>query len=127
MLASTQSQSFGYFVLHFINHAAKSRRDSCAWEAGTPHFVHIARALLDVPTFLIAPGCIANYFNVNVKPCVFGSVAASMPIVLFGDSHAEQCFPALESIVLQKGWRLVPTVKQACAPADAVLYSPTTL
>ena len=44
-------------------------------------------------------------------------------MVLFGDSHAAQFFPALRRIGAREGWRLVSLTKSACTPADVELWS----
>ncbi|MFI7585479.1 acyltransferase family protein [Spongisporangium articulatum] len=50
------------------------------------------------------------------------SAHARRTVVLFGDSHAAQWFPALERIALQRGWRLVNLTKGACTAADVEIY-----
>ncbi len=65
---------------------------------------------LDVPT--VTPG-----------ECVFGDPAGDVTVVLFGDSHAAQWFPALERLASERGWRLVSMTKSACATADIDIWS----
>jgi hypothetical protein len=55
--------------------------------------------------------------------CAYGAERART-IVLFGDSHAGQWFPALERLADARGWRLVPLTKAACAAVDATVWSP---
>jgi len=43
----------------------------------------------------------------DLTKCTYGNPASDTTVVLFGDSHAEQWFPAFESIALARGWRLV--------------------
>ena len=43
----------------------------------------------------------------NMSSCVYGDLSSDVTVVLFGDSHAEQWFPALQSIATSRGWRLV--------------------
>jgi peptidoglycan/LPS O-acetylase OafA/YrhL len=50
--------------------------------------------------------------------CVFGDADADTTIVLMGDSHAAQWFPALEMIAEERGWRLLTRTKSACTPVD---------
>jgi peptidoglycan/LPS O-acetylase OafA/YrhL len=55
--------------------------------------------------------------------CVFGDVHSPTTVVLFGDSHAAQWFPALEAISLQEHWRLVSLTKSSCPAADVSVYN----
>jgi hypothetical protein len=59
-------------------------------------------------------GCHAEYLAVRPSDCVFGDPASTKTLVLFGDSHAAQWFPALELLALEAGWKLVPLTKSAC-------------
>lgn len=68
--------------------------------------------------------CMAGYFNVKPKECVFGDRASPDTIVLFGDSHAASWFPAVERVADQKGWRLATFLKAACPPADVSFVVP---
>ena len=45
-------------------------------------------------------------------------------MVLFGDSHAAQWFPALNAIAKQRHWRLAVFTKGACSAADVMIYLP---
>jgi peptidoglycan/LPS O-acetylase OafA/YrhL len=55
-------------------------------------------------------------------PCAYGDVRASRTVVLFGDSHAAQWFPALQDIAVAQGWRLLSRTKSACSAADVLTY-----
>jgi hypothetical protein len=44
-------------------------------------------------------------------------------VVLVGDSHAAQWFPALERIAKAEGWRLIPFTKLSCRFLDLRMYS----
>jgi hypothetical protein len=44
-------------------------------------------------------------------------------VVLFGDSHALQYFPALQDIARRRGWRLVHLAKAACPPSRVRVVS----
>ncbi len=71
------------------------------------------RAAADVPD-LYALGCHADYYDVDATGCTFGAADAPATLVLLGDSHAAQWFPALLEVTRQKGWRLVSLTKSAC-------------
>lgn len=67
----------------------------------------------DVP-IIYKNGCHADQAVTRPKMCIFGDVASRRTVVLFGDSHAAQWFPALEQIARQRGWRLLSLTKSAC-------------
>ncbi len=78
----------------------------------------------DIPV-LYADGCHASFFQTRSPDCVFGDPASSRTVVLFGDSHAAQWFPALDAIARKKRFRLVSLTKSACPAADVQVYSDT--
>jgi len=57
--------------------------------------------------------------------CVYGDPASRTTIVLYGDSHAAQWFPAMQRIALGRRWRLVSLTKSSCSAADAPVYHDT--
>jgi peptidoglycan/LPS O-acetylase OafA/YrhL len=82
----------------------------------------LARAGHDRPT-VWDNGCHVDV-PVTAAPndCVFGDPASKTTVVLFGDSHAAQWFPALDLIARQKHWRLVSLSKSSCSAADLPLW-----
>ncbi|GAA3918196.1 acyltransferase family protein [Actinoplanes auranticolor] len=46
-----------------------------------------------------------------------GDVTGRRIMVLFGDSHAQQWFPAVDTIARNRGWRLAVFTKADCGPA----------
>ncbi|MER6418570.1 acyltransferase family protein [Streptomyces sp. NPDC001137] len=68
-------------------------------------------------------GCHADYSATATRPCVYGDRASSRTVVLFGDSHAAQWFPALQRIAFARGWRLVSLTKASCKVADVTIVS----
>jgi len=77
-------------------------------------------AAADVP-IVYDDGCALAYAPTSGPPCVFGDVGGTRTVVLFGDSHAAQWFPALEELSGRYHWRLVSLTKSGCpAPAVAV-------
>ena len=48
---------------------------------------------------------------------------ADVTVVLFGDSHAAQWFPALERLATDRGWRLVSMTKSGCTTADLNVWN----
>ncbi|UJA18844.1 acyltransferase [Thermoleophilia bacterium SCSIO 60948] len=73
---------------------------------------------------LIRDGCFLNRGETEQPECVYGDRDAKRTVVLLGDSHAMQFFPALEPIAKRAGWRLVVMTKGGCPPIDGV-WSPT--
>jgi peptidoglycan/LPS O-acetylase OafA/YrhL len=72
----------------------------------------------DVPAFY-ATGCAADLIDASPKLCSFGETSRpESTMVLFGDSHAAQWFPALRAIADSRHWKLVTIVKSACSPMN---------
>lgn len=63
-------------------------------------------------------GCHANYGNKNSPECLYGDVNADRKVVLYGDSHAAQWFPALEKIANDEGFALISLTKSACPAVE---------
>ncbi len=69
-------------------------------------------------------GCLDGFTDAAVHHCVFGDTTASRSIVLFGDSHALQWFPAIDALANQQQDALVVMGKATCPPIDIPIYSP---
>jgi hypothetical protein len=54
----------------------------------------------------------------------FGDVHSKTLVVLYGDSHAAQWFPALNAIAVKNHWRLASFTKGACSAANVTIYEP---
>jgi hypothetical protein len=63
-------------------------------------------------------GCHLAPDAVDIIPCPVGNRDATVTLVLWGDSHAAQWFPALEDVAGTAGWKLEPMTKSGCPPAD---------
>ena len=60
-------------------------------------------------------GCHVGYgATAPASGCVFGDVAGRRTVVLVGDSHAAQWFPALERLAEREHFRLVSWTKSGC-------------
>jgi peptidoglycan/LPS O-acetylase OafA/YrhL len=59
-------------------------------------------------------GCHQPFRKDDSPECVYGDKNGARTVVLFGDSHAAQWFPALERIAQEKHWRLISLTKSAC-------------
>ena len=64
-------------------------------------------------------GCHVNYGETKSGYCTYGDRESSKTIVLYGDSHAAQWFPALEKMAKERGFKLVSLTKSACPAVDA--------
>ncbi|MBR8743344.1 acyltransferase family protein [Nocardiopsis sp. MG754419] len=53
--------------------------------------------------------------------CEYGPDDATATVVITGDSHSLQWFPALEELAEERGWRLVVLSKSACAFTDVLV------
>ena len=65
-------------------------------------------------------GCHVNNGETKSADCTYGVRGAKTKIVLFGDSHAAQWFPALEKLAFAHGFELISLTKSAC-PGPAVV------
>jgi peptidoglycan/LPS O-acetylase OafA/YrhL len=66
-------------------------------------------------------GCHASFAATSSPECAFGVRDAPRSMVLMGDSHAAQWFPALERTAIEDGWRLTNLTKSACPPYDVAV------
>jgi peptidoglycan/LPS O-acetylase OafA/YrhL len=67
-------------------------------------------------------GCHVDSLAREPGKCVFGDVDAAATVVLMGDSHAAQWFPALDALGREQHWRLVSMTKSGCPPAEATIW-----
>ncbi|MEU7471801.1 acyltransferase family protein [Streptomyces sp. NPDC044984] len=68
-------------------------------------------------------GCHVDHDSTRTPSCVYGDRASSRTVVLFGDSHAAQWFPALQRLATARGWKLVSLTKASCKVADVTIVS----
>ncbi|GAA1684143.1 SGNH hydrolase domain-containing protein [Glycomyces endophyticus] len=66
-----------------------------------------------------ADGCHLD-FEVVALPsgCSYGDTASDVEVMLVGDSHAAQWFPALDALADRNGWELVSRTKSSCTPVS---------
>jgi peptidoglycan/LPS O-acetylase OafA/YrhL len=69
--------------------------------------------------------CHADQLATAPRDCVYGDPDSETTVVLVGDSHAAQWFPALDRLATDNGWRLLPMTKSACSAADITTYNAT--
>jgi SGNH domain (fused to AT3 domains) len=72
----------------------------------------------------VADGCLIRWLGVGSGPCVYGAPASRRTVVLFGDSHALQWFPALDHAARNHRWRLESLTKTTCPPVQLSFWSP---
>ncbi len=90
--------------------------------ASEPAQARYALAREDLPQ-VYASGCHLTFLEVREPPCAFADVASPTTVVLFGDSHAAEWFPALDTIATREQWRLVSFTKSGCPAADVRIYA----
>ena len=88
--------------------------------ATTPDRFAVAQR--DIPR-VYRDGCHGNFDATDLPPCVYGHREGSRSVVLFGDSHAAQWFPALERLALDHEWRLMSLTKSSCPAFDVLVTS----
>ena len=72
-------------------------------------------------------GCLVDKPATRSPRCVYGDPGSPNTVVLFGDSHAMQWFPALDRIAARRRWRLVQITKSGCPPQQVLVSYPGTL
>lgn len=70
---------------------------------------------------IYAAGCQVGKTATTSPPCLYGDIHGSRSIYLFGDSHAAQWFPTLNSIATLHGFKLVVLTKSSCPAASVQL------
>ncbi len=70
-----------------------------------------------------ADGCSLLTGQTVNGPCTYGNVASPTKVVLFGDSHLAQWWPALERIMANRDWKVVFLIKTSCTYADVTAMS----
>lgn len=70
----------------------------------------------DMPA-LYQRGCSPQLTDPRPRFCSFGELQSPRStVVLFGDSHAAEWFPALEAVAERQHWKLITLVKPGCLP-----------
>ncbi|HLZ37533.1 MAG TPA: SGNH hydrolase domain-containing protein [Mycobacteriales bacterium] len=69
-------------------------------------------------------GCHLSFTASVSGTCSYGDRASPTRVVLFGDSHATQWFPALERAAQARHWRLEVLAKSTCPPVLVPIVSP---
>ena len=77
---------------------------------------HVAEA--EARPLVYSNGCFVAADEIRVPDCISGDTIRGRHVVLVGDSHAAQWYPALEPIARRAGWRLETFTKGACPIGD---------
>ena len=92
-----------------------------AWWVALNHsaqFRKFNEARNDIPSFY-RTGCTADLSGGRPNLCFFGELAhPQSTVVLYGDSHAAQWFPAMKVIAESRHWKLVTIIKSSCSPIN---------
>jgi peptidoglycan/LPS O-acetylase OafA/YrhL len=88
-------------------------------------FLKFYKVRNDLPSFY-EMGCTAELSDDRPKMCSFGEIShPESTVVLFGDSHAAQWFPAMKVIAESRHWKLVTIIKPSCPPMNIKALSNT--
>jgi peptidoglycan/LPS O-acetylase OafA/YrhL len=68
-------------------------------------------------------GCLVGIDGTNSNRCLYGDPHGHRTLILFGDSHAMQYFPALEALAESRHWRLITLTKAECTPGEVKIRS----
>jgi peptidoglycan/LPS O-acetylase OafA/YrhL len=92
-----------------------------AWRAilhRSEQFLKYYRVVQDIPG-VYRKGCDPDRADARPAMCLFGEISQPQStMVLFGDSHAAQWFPALKEIADVQHWRLATIIKPGCTPLN---------
>ena len=86
--------------------------------SGTTAFTFDLAEVVAKP-IVVGDGCHVSHRGNRSGYCTYGDTDSNTTIVLYGDSHAAQWFPALEKIASKRGFKLVSLTKSACPAVDA--------
>jgi peptidoglycan/LPS O-acetylase OafA/YrhL len=64
-----------------------------------------------------------GFLGSDLAECVGGDASSKSTVVLFGDSHARQWFPAFGAAGLERGWRILLIRKPACPTAEITVFN----
>lgn len=67
--------------------------------------------------------CHLGFFETDLADCTFGDSQSQSKVILIGDSHAAQWFPALQEISERKKWKLISLTKSACPVVDLEIFN----
>ena len=83
----------------------------------------LARAPEDYPESYLDRCNVPEGGHASRGTCLYADLASRTTIALFGDSHADFWFPAVEGFAARQGWRMLNLTMSSCTPADLVVYN----
>lgn len=83
----------------------------------------IAEASRDLSQ-IYADHCHLDVYVTQQPPCIYGDATSPRTVVLFGDSHAAEWFPAIAAAATQEHWKLQSWTKTSCPPAEVSIWYP---
>jgi hypothetical protein len=102
-------------MLATVSLAALWHHAAVRW-AASPGQARITRVASDRPD--IYHGRCDHFGRAELVPCVYGDTTSARSVVLVGDSHAGQWFPALRAAAERAGVRLVVLTLSRCPMVD---------
>jgi peptidoglycan/LPS O-acetylase OafA/YrhL len=69
--------------------------------------------------------CVAVGRESELNACRYGDDGAAFTVVLYGDSHAAQWFPALEALAEERQFELIVMIKGGCPTAEVSIPTAT--
>ena len=85
---------------------------------GATSYTFDLEKVMAIPT-VYGDCCHVNYGETKSGYCTYGKKASPTTIVLYGDSHAAQWFPALQTLASERGFTLISLTKSACPSVDS--------
>lgn len=120
-LAGAAALSFVVVVSGWLTYRQTGLGGFIVLNNGAIHDPKVLRRELPV-TYRNKRSCHAKQKQIEHASCVFGNNNSTVKMVLLGDSHAAQWFPALNKIANKQGIALYPRTKSACPPIDARVW-----
>ncbi|CAN3127743.1 acyltransferase family protein [Mycobacterium sp. smrl_JER01] len=70
-------------------------------------------------------GCHLSFEETEPRFCDYGDLSSSVEVAVVGDSHAAQWLPALQSVALDRAWKLKVSTKSSCPYLGIAVLSNT--
>lgn len=118
-----RSIAFGLCLTLIGGGSALALRGMAKHALASPEQARYVHVRDDLPS-IYRDGCHQSVRKEAVPGCVYGDPNGTRKVVVFGDSHAAQWFPAFEHIAREKGWKLISLTKSACPSVWVTPYRP---
>jgi len=89
-----------------------------AAEHGDPIPWPLVPAITKIETdgYALRSGCDAGTTDTSSRVCPLGDLSSTRTLAVFGDSHARMWLPTILRMAERDHWRVLPIVKEGCAP-----------